>query len=136
MGANKNSSLMRWKLQQDEHGFQHTSPTHYPSWSSPRSHWSATRPRNQHTTFRLENAAEHQTSSLLTNTCQTGPSLKAPKSPNRPTNLQTDQNSKQPQHRTTTNSPRCSPEQKPTKGCTSQTGQEHRSDRCCLGSSG
>jgi hypothetical protein len=27
MGADKNSSRMRWKLQQDEHGFQHTSPT-------------------------------------------------------------------------------------------------------------
>jgi hypothetical protein len=59
-------------LQQDEQGFQHTSPTHYPSWPSPRSHWSATRSRNQHTTFRPENAAEYQTSSPLTNTSQTG----------------------------------------------------------------
>jgi hypothetical protein len=42
------------KLQQDEHGFQHTSPTHYQGWSSPRSHWSATGPRNQHTTFQPE----------------------------------------------------------------------------------
>jgi Tfp pilus assembly protein FimT len=32
----------------------------------------ATGPRNQHTTFRPENAAEHQTSSPLTNTGQTG----------------------------------------------------------------
>jgi hypothetical protein len=72
MGADKNSFRRRWKLQQDERGFQHTSPTHYPSWSSPRSHWSATGPRNQHTTFRHENAAEHQTSSLQTNTGQTG----------------------------------------------------------------
>jgi hypothetical protein len=72
MGADKNSSRRRWKLQQDERGFQHTSPTHYPSWLSPHSHWSATGPRNQHTTFRPENAAEHQTSSLLTNTGQTG----------------------------------------------------------------
>jgi hypothetical protein len=40
MGADKNSSRRRWKLQQDEHGFQHTSPTHYPNWPSPRSHWS------------------------------------------------------------------------------------------------
>jgi hypothetical protein len=47
MGADKNSSRRRWILQQDEHGFQHTSPTHYPSWPSPRSHWSATEPRNQ-----------------------------------------------------------------------------------------
>jgi hypothetical protein len=72
MGADKNASRRRWKLQQDEHGFQHTSPTHYPSWPGPRSHWSATRPRNQHTTFRPKNAAEHQTSSPLTNTGQTG----------------------------------------------------------------
>jgi hypothetical protein len=71
MGADKNSSRRRWKLQQDELSFQHTSPTHYPSWSSPRSHCSATGPRNQHTTFRPENAAEHQTSSPLTNTGQT-----------------------------------------------------------------
>jgi hypothetical protein len=49
MGADKNSSRWRSKLQQDERGFQHTSPTHYPSWSSPRSHWSATGPRNQYT---------------------------------------------------------------------------------------
>jgi hypothetical protein len=68
MGANKNSSRRRWKLQQDEHD---TSLTHYPNWSSPRSHWSATRPRNQHTTFRPEHAAEHQTSSLQTHTGQT-----------------------------------------------------------------
>jgi hypothetical protein len=31
--------------------FQHTSPTHYPKWPSPRNHWGATGPRNQHTTF-------------------------------------------------------------------------------------
>jgi hypothetical protein len=72
MGADKNSSRRRWKLQQHEHGFQHTSPTHYPSWPSPRSHWSATGPRNQQTTFRPEDATEHQTSSPLTNTGQTG----------------------------------------------------------------
>jgi hypothetical protein len=47
MGADKNSSRRRGRLQQDEHGFQHTSPTHYTNWSSPRSHWSATEPRNQ-----------------------------------------------------------------------------------------
>jgi hypothetical protein len=127
----------------NEHGFQHTSLTHYPSWPSPRSHWSATGPKNQHTTFRPENAAEHQTSSPLTNTGQTGEHHRSdrsepesPKSPNRLTDVQTDPNSKQPQHKTTANSPRRSPEQKPTKGCTGQTGQEHRSDRCSLGSSG
>jgi hypothetical protein len=54
MGADKKSSRRRWRLQQDEHGFQHTSPTQHPSCSSPRSHWSATRPRNQHTTFRAK----------------------------------------------------------------------------------
>jgi hypothetical protein len=53
-----------------------------------------------------------------------------------PTDLQTDPNSKQLQRRTTANTPRRSPEQKPTEGCTGQTGQEHRSDRCSLGSSG
>jgi hypothetical protein len=47
MGADKNSSRRRWRLQQDVHGFQHTSPTHYLSWPSPRSHWSANEPRNQ-----------------------------------------------------------------------------------------
>jgi hypothetical protein len=72
MGADKNSSRRRWKLQQDEQGFQHTSLTHYQGWSSPRSHWSATGPRNQHTTFQPENATEHQTSSPLTNTGQIG----------------------------------------------------------------
>jgi hypothetical protein len=30
------------------------STTHYPSWPSPRSHWSATGPRNQQTTFRAK----------------------------------------------------------------------------------
>jgi hypothetical protein len=54
MGADKNSSRRRWRLLQDEHGFQHTSLTHYPSWPSPRSHWRATGPRNQKTTFRVE----------------------------------------------------------------------------------
>jgi hypothetical protein len=57
MGADTNSSRRRWRLQQDEHSFQHTSPTHYPSWPSPHSHWSATGPRNQQTTFR---ARTHQ----------------------------------------------------------------------------
>jgi hypothetical protein len=54
MGIDKNSSRRRWRLQQDEHDFQHTSPTHYSSWPSPRSHWSATGPRNQQTTFNFE----------------------------------------------------------------------------------
>jgi hypothetical protein len=47
MGADKNSSRRTWRLQQDEHNFQHTSPTHYPSWPSPRSHCSAIGPLNQ-----------------------------------------------------------------------------------------
>jgi hypothetical protein len=45
---------------------------HYPSWSSPHSHWSATGPRDQHIIFRPENAAENQSLSLQTNTGQTG----------------------------------------------------------------
>jgi hypothetical protein len=69
-------------------------------------------------------------------TGQTDGSLKALKAPNRPTDHQTDLNLKQQQHGTTTNTPRRSPEQKPTEGCTGQTGQEHQSDRCSLGSSG
>jgi hypothetical protein len=69
-------------------------------------------------------------------TGQTGHSLKASKAPKRPTDHQTDPNSKQQQHRTIANTPRRSPEQKPTEGCTGQTGQKHRSDRCSLGSSG
>jgi hypothetical protein len=73
MGADKNSSRRRSKLQQDEHGFQHMSPTHYQGWSSPRSHWSSTGPRNQHTTFRpRETQRKNQTSSLQTHTGQTG----------------------------------------------------------------
>jgi hypothetical protein len=69
-------------------------------------------------------------------TGQASHSLKAPKPTNRPTDLQTDPNSKLLQHRTTTNTPRRSPEQTPTDGCTGQTSQEHRSDWCSLGSSG
>jgi hypothetical protein len=163
MGADKNSSRWRSKLQQDERGYQHTSSTHYPSWSSPRSHKSATGPRNQHTQpsdsrtqrntkprvyrptpVRPVPAGETEQLSLsgstpvrpVRHTGQTNRSLKAPKAPNRPTDHQTDPNSKQQQHKTTVNTPRRSPEQKPTKGCTGQTDQEHRSDRCSLGSSG
>jgi hypothetical protein len=69
-------------------------------------------------------------------TGQTDHSLKAPKAPNKPTDHQTDPNSKQQHHGTIANTPRRSPEQNPTDGCTGQTGQEHRSDRCSLGSSG
>jgi hypothetical protein len=47
MGADKNSSRRRGRLKQDEHGFQHTSPTHYPNWPSPHSQWSASEPTNQ-----------------------------------------------------------------------------------------
>jgi hypothetical protein len=163
MGADKNSSRRRWKLLQDEHEFQHTSPTHYPRWPSPRSHWSATGPRNQHTQpsdprtqrntkprvyrptpVRPVPAGETEQLSLsgstpvrpVRRTGQTDRSLKAPKAPNRPTDLQTDPNSKQQHHRTTANTPRRSPEQNPTEGYTGQIGQEHRSDRCSLGSSG
>jgi hypothetical protein len=157
MGADKNSSRWRSKLQQDERGFQHTSPTHYPSWPSPRSHWSATGPRNQHTqptdsrTQRNTKpqvykptpvkpvsppvtpvpAGEIEQLSLsgstpvrpVEHTGQTDRSLKAPKAPNRPTDHQTDPNSKQLHHGTTTNTPRRSPEQKPTRARTGQTGQ-------------
>jgi hypothetical protein len=83
MGADKNSSGRRWRLQQDEHGFRHTFPTHYTSWPSPRSHWSATGSRNQQTTFRAKThqhaqqklarlAASAATVRLMDYVCQTG----------------------------------------------------------------
>jgi hypothetical protein len=65
MGADKNSSRRRWRLQQDEHSFQHTSPIHYPSWPSPHGHWSATGPRNQQTTFRAKTHQHAQRHGLL-----------------------------------------------------------------------
>jgi hypothetical protein len=170
MGADKNSSRRRGRLQQDEHGFQHTSPTHYPNWPSPCSHWSSTEPRNQLPTSQtrersgtpnLESTDQHRSDRLappvrpvpagetwrlpqsgstpvrpVRHTGQTGHSLEAPK---HQTGLPT---SKQTQTRNSPNKgqqqthPDVHPSKKPTKGCTSQTGQEHRSDRCSLGSSG
>jgi hypothetical protein len=50
MGADKNSSRRRRRLQQDEHGFQHTSPTQLPKLVKT----SATDPRNQQTTFQAK----------------------------------------------------------------------------------
>jgi hypothetical protein len=70
MGADKNSSWRRWRLQQDEHSFQHTSPTHYPSWSSPRSHWSVLDLGTNSQHHILENATEHKTRASLTYTSQ------------------------------------------------------------------
>jgi hypothetical protein len=64
MGAGKNSSRRRQMLQQDEHGFQHTSPTYYPSWPRPCSHWSATSPRNQQSTSQTREHSGTPTSSL------------------------------------------------------------------------
>jgi hypothetical protein len=64
MGADKNSSRRRWRLQQDEHGFQHTSPTYYPSWPRPHRHWSATGPRNQLPTSQTQERSRTQNSSL------------------------------------------------------------------------
>jgi hypothetical protein len=48
-------------------------------------------------------------------TGQTDPSLKAPKAPNRPTDHQSDPNSKQQQHKTTANTPRRSPSKNPPR---------------------
>jgi hypothetical protein len=59
MWADKNSSRRRWRLQQDEHDFQHTSPTHYPSWPSPRSHWSATGPKEPTNNLLRQNTPTH-----------------------------------------------------------------------------
>jgi hypothetical protein len=152
MGADKNSSRRRWKLQQDEHGFQHMSPTHYPTWPNPRSHWSATEPRIQLPTLptrersgtpNLESTDQHRSDrSLLVKlgdfhrVTPHRSEPESPKTPNRPTELQTDPNSKQQQHGTTAKTHKRSPEQKPKKGCTGQTGLEHRSDRSSLGNSG
>jgi hypothetical protein len=156
MGADKNSSRRRGMLQQDEHGFRHTSPTHYP-----RSHWSATEPMNQIPTSptrersgtpNLESTDQHRSDRWappvrpvpagetwwlpqsgstpvrpVQHTGLTSHSQKASKTPNRPTDLQTDPNSKQLQHRTTANTPLS--EQKPNRACTGQTGERHRSDR-------
>jgi hypothetical protein len=72
MGADKISSRRRWKLLQDELGFQHTSLTHHPIGQI---HIATGVLLNLGTNFqpyRPENAAEHQTSSPLTNTGQTG----------------------------------------------------------------
>jgi hypothetical protein len=65
---------------------------------------------------------------------QSGSSQETPNLPNRPTELQTDPNSKQQQDRTTANSPRCSTEQNTTGVYTGQTGERHRSDWCDLSS--
>jgi hypothetical protein len=188
MGADKNSSRRRWRLQQDEHGFQHTSPTHYPSWPSPCSHWSATGPRNQQTTFRAKThqhiqrklarlaacAApvtpmacasqtgdtgqtggqgrsgrwlQHRTTSVPEslsdfsrpwnkNTPKSQPARKENPTQNLAKQLQTDQeltSSTKTQRHT---SQAVHSRQIPPVACTGQTGQEHRSDRCNLGSSG
>jgi hypothetical protein len=111
---------------------------------------------------RHENAVEHKTRATLTYTGLAGEHHRSdrslpvkpgdfhritlqrsdrskpesPKIPNRPTELQTDPNSKQQPHGTTANSPKCSPEQNTTGVCTGQTGERHRSDRCDLSSSG
>jgi hypothetical protein len=66
MGANQNSSRRRWTFQQDEHDNQAHLRLNYPSWSRPRSHWSANGPRNQHTVFRTwTQSAPHRSERLL-----------------------------------------------------------------------
>jgi hypothetical protein len=39
MGVDKNSSRRRYRLQQDEHDFQHTSPTQLLSYGPPWAHY-------------------------------------------------------------------------------------------------
>jgi hypothetical protein len=175
MGADKNSSRRRWKLQQDEHGLQHMSLTHYPSWPSTHSHWGATEPRNQHTTLRAKThqhtqgklarpaacatpvrpmACAGQTGGYNSrttsvpqslsdfsrpwnkNTPKTQSSRKENLTQSLPKQLQTDQ--EQSSNTTTQRhtSPAVHPRQIPQVVRTSQTGQEHRSDRCNLCSSG
>jgi hypothetical protein len=72
MGADKNSSRRRWKLQQDELGFQHTSRL---TTQVGQVHAATKVLLNLGTNsqpHKPENAAEHQNSSPLTNTGQTG----------------------------------------------------------------
>jgi hypothetical protein len=182
MGADKKSSRRRWGLQQDEDGFQHTSPTHYPSWPSPRSHWSATGPKNQkqpsepkYTNTHSRNLhgllpVLHQSdrcpvparpvgradqaggySSRTTsvpeslndlsrpwnkNTLKTQPAQKENPTQSLAKQPQTDQeltsNTTAQKHTSPTDHPRKIPQMVHI----GQTGQEHRSDRCNLGSSG
>jgi hypothetical protein len=175
MGADKNSSRRRWRLQQDKHGFKHTSPTHYASWPSPRSHWSATGPRNQQTTFqdKTHQHAQRKLARLVAraapvrpmacagqaggysshttsvpeslsdfsrpwnkNTPKTQPARKENPTQNLTKHLQTDQeltsSTKTQRHMSQAVHPR----QIPQVTRTGQTGQEHRSDRCSMGSSG
>jgi hypothetical protein len=175
MGADKNSSRRRWRLQQDEHGFQHTSPTHYPSWPSPRSHWSATGPRNQQTTFRAKAHQHAQRKLAQLATCaapvrtmarasQTGGcsnrTTRVPESlsdfswpwnkntpknttckegkpyTNRTKELQTDNELTSSNKTQRHMSQAVHPRQIPQVARIGQTGQEHRSDRCSLSSSG
>jgi hypothetical protein len=163
------------KLQQDERGFHHTSPTHYPSWPSPHSHWSATGPRNQHTTFRAKthqhaqqklarfavcaapvrpiacagqaggysSRTTHVPESLSDfsrpwnkNTPKTQPARKENPTQNLTKQLQTDQKQTSSTKTQGHTSQAIHPRQIPQVSRTGQTGQEHRSDRCSLGSSG
>jgi hypothetical protein len=184
MGADKNSSSRRrWELQQGEHGFQHTSPTHYPSRPSPRSHCSATGPRNQQTTFRAKHTNTHSGNlhgllpvlhrpapvrlvtpvRLVDNTSQAGSyssrTTSVPESLSdfsRPWNKNTPKTQPAQKENPTQNltkqtqtnqeltsnttaqkhtSPADHPRQIPQVARTGQIGQQHRSDRCNLGSS-
>jgi hypothetical protein len=72
MGADKNSSRRRWRLQQDEHGFQHTYPTYYPSWPSHAATGVLLDLGTNSQPHRPENTAEHQTRASLTYTSQAG----------------------------------------------------------------
>jgi hypothetical protein len=160
-------------------------PTHVsdslPSWPSPRSHWSATGPRNQHTTFRAKTDQHAQRKLARLATCaapvrpvtpvrpvdsagqaggynsrttsvpeslsdfsrpwnkttpKTQPALKENPTLYLTKQLQTDQELTRSTKTQRHTSPAAHPRQLPQETCTGQTGQEHRSDRCSLGSSG
>jgi hypothetical protein len=157
------------------------SPTHYPSWPRPRSHWSATGPRNQHTTFlaKTHQHAEQKLARLAAcaapvrpmactgqtgDTGQTGgynsritsvpdslsdlsrpwnkttpetqPAQKENPTENLTKQLQTDQELTSSTKTRRHTSQAVHPRQIPQVTHTGQTGQEHQSDRCSLGSSG
>jgi hypothetical protein len=70
MGADKNLSQRRWRLQQDEHSFQHTSLTHYSSWPRPRATGVLLVLGTNNQLHGPENAAEHKPRASLTYTGQ------------------------------------------------------------------
>jgi hypothetical protein len=102
----------------------------YSSWSRPRSRWSATDPRNQQTTFQAKTHLHAQRKLARLAGCVTPvrPMARAGQTSGQIRN----------QHKTTQRHTDSATHlrQIPQRVHTGQTGQEHRSDRCNLGSLG